>query len=231
MLLSMDAFSSSYKINVTETYKNHSGQEGLESFFIALYLPLSISPEFLYYPSKRGLQLVNQGMLDAEAGRFEMVAKSYSSLIKIDEPIRFFHSGYFCLEKESCRIGKSTVVAAQSGFQSAELFCRTNQLNCHLENNPHLLARMLEKQIAQVFFSLNSEAELVLCSFNADTIYFAPISSFSYPSYHYVHKRHVRLVPKLEASMKHLRKTGVIPPLDAPSTPPQLSCNKKVIRI
>lgn len=230
-ILTFEVFASSYKINVTETYKNHSGQQGLEAFFIRLYEPLSIKPEFVYYPSKRGLQLVDQGKLDAEAGRFEMVANQYSNLIKIDEPIRVFHSGYYCLEKIHCAINQSTIVAAASGFQSAEVFCRLMKLNCKLESNPHLLARMLETQIAQVLISLNSEAEPVLCALKKKNIYVANIPDFTYPSFHYVHKRHAEHVPGLTQSMRYLRKLGTIPPVDVGPTYPRLSCNVRVTPI
>ena len=112
-----NAVAAPFTLNIIETYEGHSEQARLENFYTKLYAPLGIVPKLVYYPSKRGLLLVNQGILDAEAGRFELTAKHYPNLIKVNEPLAIFHSGFYCLSKENCNVSSDTNIVALSSFQ------------------------------------------------------------------------------------------------------------------
>ena len=231
MLFSTCICAEPYTINIIETYQGHTRQVVLESFFSLLYAPLGITPKVIYYPSKRGLMLVNQGVLDAEAGRFELTAKNYPNLIKVNEPISVFHSGIYCLNKEDCELSADANIVALSSFQSAQTFCDLLKLGCRLDPNSIAIARMLEKGVAQGFLSSTGESNKVLCSIKNDKLYYHNVPTLARFSYHFVNKRHTLLVPELERSMRQLKQEGLLPTSKLDSTPAHFSCGKDVIPV
>ncbi|WP_293746143.1 hypothetical protein [uncultured Paraglaciecola sp.] len=221
----------SFTINIVETYEGHTEQISIENIYTQLYAPLKIIPKLVYYPSKRGLRLVNQGVFDAEAGRFELTAKHYPNLIKVNEPLDVFHSGFYCLNKEDCNIAANTNIVILSSFQSAPAFCESSKLRCRFESKPIAIVRMLEKGIAQAFLSSTIESNKVLCALQTDKLYFHNEPTLARLSYHFVNKRHVLLVPKLEHSMRQLKQKGLLPNTKVDSTPRHASCGKDVIAV
>lgn len=219
------ALAAPYTINVSESYRDHAA---LERLFTILYAPLTIQPKFVYYPSKRGLRLVNEGRLDAEAGRFHMVAKNYINLVRVEEPINILHTGYYCIEKSRCDITPETVVVVDSSFQSATLFCQNNALTCLVESNPNLIAKSLEKNIAQVFLSEVNGALTVLCMLETQQVFYKNIPKFANFSYHYVHKKHAGIVSALEQSMRQMKESGQISTGALASRLAQNACGKTI---
>lgn len=220
-----------FTINIVETYQGHTEQKSLENIYTKLYAPLGIIPELVYYPSKRGLRLVNQGILDAEAGRFELTAKHYPNLIKVNEPLDVFHSGFYCLNKENCNISPDTNIVALSSFQSAQTFCQSIQLKCSFETETIAIVRMLEKGIAQGFLSSSIESNKVVCAIKGNKLYFHNKPTLTRLSYHFVNKRHALLIPELERSMKQLKRQGILPNPKLDREPRHPACGKQIIAV
>jgi hypothetical protein len=220
-----------FTINIIETYQGHTEQAALENVFIELYASLGITPQLVYYPSKRGLLLVNKGVLDAEAGRFEITAKNYPNLVKVDEPLDVFYSGFYCLSKENCKLSDGTNIVVLSSFQSAQIFCKSMKLRCRFESKAITIARMLEKDIAQGFLSSTSESNKVLCAINKDKLYYRNEPALARFSYHFVNKRHALLVPKLENSIRQLKRKGLLQLSKLEGTPAHSACGKEIIDV
>jgi hypothetical protein len=220
-----------FVINVVESYQGHIEQKALEISFTALYAPLGIVPKFVYYPSKRGLLLVNKGMIDAEAARFELASKDYPNLIKVDEPISFIHSGIYCLNSEMCQLSKIGNLVALASFQSAKKYCSSQNLTCSLEPNPTVIAKLLEKGVVMGFLSASVESNKVLCALKQDKLYYHNLADFARASYHFVNKRHVALVSKLEQTIRDLKRKNLVPRSDFDGKPRHLACGKKVIAV
>jgi hypothetical protein len=220
-----------FTINAIETYDGHSEQASMERLYFEMYAPLNIIPKLVYYPSKRGLKLVNSGILDAEAGRFEITAKNYPNLIKVNEPLDVFHTGYYCLKKEDCTMSDNTNIAVLSSFQSANLICESMKLRCLFESKPVAIVRMLEKNIAQVFLSSSIESNKVLCAIKSNKLYFRNEPTLASFSYHFVNKRHILLVPKLEHSMRQLKLKGLLPINKMSNAPRHAACGKDIIAV
>jgi hypothetical protein len=77
IVFSLRANSQEFIIDVSEAFNIKSDKQQIETLLSDLYLPLGIKPYFVYYPSLRGLNLVNKGSIDAEAFRFDSVANLY----------------------------------------------------------------------------------------------------------------------------------------------------------
>jgi len=225
------AHANPFTINIIETYNGHTEQTLLENVFGELYKPLGIIPKLVYYPSKRGLMLVNQGTIDAEAGRFESTIQNYPNLIKVNEPLGVFHSGVYCLDKKNCEIGTNANIVALSSAQSAHGFCESINLKCRSESKPITIARLMEKGVAHGYLSTTTEANKVLCAINSDKIYYKNVSSLARFSYHFVNKRHALLIPKLEQSMRQLKQKGILSTFILGSTPKHWACGKEIIAV
>ena len=95
----------------------------LSNSLTQVYGDAGITPRFIYYPSQRGLAMVNDGTLDAEAGRLESVAKNYPNLVKVEVPLVIsLYWLFFCLEPSECHMQGAKNVAWPAGFEGAQHF-------------------------------------------------------------------------------------------------------------
>lgn len=220
-----------FTINIVETTQGHTEQAILENILMELYATIDIIPQLVYYPSKRGLLLVDQGVLDAEAARYELAAQNYPNLIKVDVPLNLFHSGFYCLRKKDCELSANTNIVALSSFQSAPSFCGSMKLTCSFESNPITIIRMLEKGIAQGFLSSTFESNKVICQMKGDKLYYQNQPTLARFSYHFVNKNHALLVPKLEHSLRQIKQTGLLTAAELYDMPTHVTCGKQIIVI
>ena len=113
-----------YVIAVNEAYSFNRGANNVRVLFNQIYAPLGIKPVVEFYPTLRGLKLVNEGQLDAESGRTADVGKQYANLIKVSYPIMLHKNGYFCLTVEACETSETTRYAVVSGFEAGKKYCK-----------------------------------------------------------------------------------------------------------
>lgn len=95
-----------------------------------MYAPLGIDPQVRFYPSKRGLQMSNQGTVDAEAGRVPLIAKRYADLLTVPTPMIEHQVAYFCLTEKNCQKDPQFRYAIITGFQAGRGYCNENGLVC-----------------------------------------------------------------------------------------------------
>ncbi|WP_261594677.1 hypothetical protein [Pseudoalteromonas holothuriae] len=75
---------------MSESVAYQMGKDTVLKSLRAIYHPLSINPTLIYLPTKRGLQLLNNGEIDADAGRIDKAMAGYTNLIKVPYPLSKF---------------------------------------------------------------------------------------------------------------------------------------------
>jgi polar amino acid transport system substrate-binding protein len=206
----VEAAQDKYVIAVNEAYYFNLGASNVRALFNKIYAPLGIKPQIEFYPSLRGLKLVNEGLLDAEAGRSLNVGKQYTNLIKVSYPIMQHHNGFFCLTIEACKTSATTRYAVVTGFEAGKKYCENNNLNCLTEQSHGLLAKALEFGAIDVLIASLNTATKALCKMKTKTVYYKDSMALNVTSYHLIHNKHQDLEPALAASIQNLAKSGEI---------------------
>jgi polar amino acid transport system substrate-binding protein len=211
LLSSASAFANkAYVIAVNEAYSFNQGAEKIQTLFNEIYAPLGIKPVIEFYPSLRGLRLVDEGRLDAEAGRTAKIGGRYANLIQVSSPVMIHHNGYFCLQPESCSALGDKTFALVSGLEAGKGFCAENKLDCLFDQSPGVLARALEYGTIEALIGSFNTATKTLCKLGSRTIYYKDIDALTITSYHFIHKKHQDLEPALAESISSLAKNGEI---------------------
>lgn len=205
IVISHFAGAKDYTINLLESVQSEQQKKSVEQFFTVLYQPLGIQPKFVYYPSTRGLKLVGQGVLDAEASRFPVVAKQYPNLMQVPESLGEFHSGLFCLSEQSCRMGKEAAIALEAGFESASQYCKKNQLDCRKETQVSNITKLVDEKWVDAALLQTMFATQVVCSSKHTEFHVKLFPELRSSSYHYVHISHKSLVMALAKSVKEIK--------------------------
>lgn len=220
-----------YIIAVNEAYSFNSGAKSVRALFSQVYAPLGIKPVVEFYPSLRGLRLVNAGQLDAESGRTAEVSKQYSNLIKVSYPIMHHKNGYFCLTIKACEISQTTRYALVSGFEAGKKYCKDKKLNCLTDQSYGLLAKALDSGAIDVLIASLNTATKALCAMKNKVVYYRNSAALSVTSYHLIHKKHQDLEPALSASIQNLAKSGEITRLLHDASVVNSACLVEVIEL
>ena len=231
MLAAYDGSAEDYVINVSEIYSEGTRKIQIESFFTRLYQPLGIHPKFVYYPSKRGLVLVDNGTLDADAGRLHIVADDYTNLLPVPHPIAVVESGFYCLTPDGCDPNPEDVIATPKGFLSAPLLCESHQFKCQYESDENVIARMLDSGLIRSVLLTRLSAAQVLCKLSADTIYERVRPEFTLHSFHLVNRKHAKLIDGLADSIETIVASGATRELSAQWRDVNAICGKTLVTL
>ncbi|WP_166423937.1 hypothetical protein [Paraglaciecola sp. 20A4] len=216
-----------YMINVTEV-DGEQPQVSTTRLFKYLYANLNISPTLVSFPSKRGLNMVNNGKLDAEAFRFASVGGQYKNLIRVIEPVGVGQTGFFCVQQAACKIDEAHKIAMLVGFVRATDICTNFSLNCKYVSSAKGLAKLLEQGLVHAILATTIEGKQIICQAKQSQYFFKLEESLVRYGYHYVHRKHQSLVPMLAQNIREMRQKGM---LNFEKTLAQLTdygCNKRV---
>ena len=143
------------------------------------------------------------------ASRFQSIGSIYPNLIKVNQAVINLHVGLFCFNNKACNITENAAVVMLEGLESGASFCETKQFNCRYESDIDAIVRLLESGIAAAFLSTTLSAKQVICHSGDNAISFSELPEFKQQTFHYVNRKHIELVPKLETAIRELR--GKVP--------------------
>ncbi|CAH9065548.1 hypothetical protein PSECIP111951_03387 [Pseudoalteromonas holothuriae] len=219
-----------YTINASEALSYQLGKEKVIYAMKAIYAPVSITPQLVFLPTKRGLKQVNEGILDAEAGRVDKAVTQYENLLKIPTPITKMRLSIYCLNKQDCKTNSQAgILVIQGGIMAARL-CNKLNLNCNRVMNDVSAFKALQKGHAPALITNDRFALGTLCKSGLSQIYTKPLTQI-YSIYHYVNKKHAELIPKLTQSIDYLIESKVLPGTFRSLSDAARHCNIKVITL
>ncbi|GAC13890.1 hypothetical protein [Aliiglaciecola lipolytica] len=206
--LTFSVKSEEYTINVVEALKEDPSLQKLKDFYTEIYKSINYSPTFVFYPSKRGLKMVNEGELDAEALRLDLVGAQFEQLVQVDEPIGTLRAGYFCIKKSDCAVDDSSVLGVLATFRGAKSFCDRAKLNCQYIDTPTSMAKMMDTGLFDAIFATELEVGKILCNSSSEVFYYFEDKNFELTLYHFINVKHLKIKKRLEKAIRVASKSG-----------------------
>lgn len=175
------------------------------------YDRLQIPIEFLEFPGKRSLFEANAGYVDADLSRIKDVEKEFTSLRRVPTSIFWFEATAFSKNKDLRINGWESLRDLRVGIMRGMVYAEKGVKGLPrvtVVDKPSHLFKMLDSDRIDVaiFSDINGLAlikELKLSSIHALRPPLERIEAF-----HYVHKKHEDLVPKLDAIFQEMKTSG-----------------------
>ena len=180
--------------------------------FTEVYQRLGIDIEIKIHPAERALHLANSGEVDGDLIRVAMVSKVAPNLLRV--PTSFFQGKASAFSKNK-DIALSTWqdlkpyrVAILRGHKIAEI--KTRGLNVEIINTPEELFYFLDRERADIVIFPYIIAPAYLKKLKLNNIHALVPPLEEVPLYHFLHKKHANLVPKVDHIIQQLLKEGFI---------------------
>jgi len=164
------------------------------------------------YPAKRALKISNAGQVDGELFRIANLNRKWKNLFVVPTPIAYLEGKVYSKKVDFKISGWDSLKPYRIGIKSGIL---------HALRGTEGMKRQIVDTNAQLFQILKKDRVdiIVLAYFNAikelNKIDFPDIkllkpSIFLHPVYHYLHKKHQDLIPKLDKVIQEMTKEGLI---------------------
>jgi len=178
----------------------------------AAYDKLNVSVRFEEYPLLRSLALADAGTIDGDTMRIAETSERYHNLIRIDVPINHLEITTYarapCPEIKDWSELRGRRVAHERGVLAIER--RLAGMETIAAANKPELFRLLDRGMADIVVGTGLETDVVLRRLNDNRLCRVNGTLERVPLYHYLHKRHAALAPRLEAQLQGMQKRGEI---------------------
>ena len=176
------------------------------------YENIGVDIDTVELPAKRSLVMADAGVFDGEVQRIGNINRQYPNLIEVPEPILYLESSVF-VKNPRIRIEKwdelsSYLIGIPRGIM-------------YLNNQTAGMNRVLVKNLDQLFYLLDvGRIDVVIISTNYGRTFLENHKHMNIkmleppilrtPLFHYLHRKHRTLVPRIAESIRQMRKHGVI---------------------
>ncbi|XOV78135.1 MAG: hypothetical protein ACFHVJ_14450 [Aestuariibacter sp.] len=201
-----------YVINVAESIQSEWRRELVEQVFTDIYGQIGITPDFVFFPSLRGLKMVDEGILSAEAWRVEEVGAQFSNLIQIKPHLLKLEIGVFCVSENACTITENSNVATVAGFIKGLSICEELQASCIVGKRQADITRLLEDNIVDAILLPLNASHNFLCDLESNMISYRILNNTEINVFHYIHKQHEELADSLSTAITNTMEKGLMDP-------------------
>lgn len=176
------------------------------------YRRLHISVEFVDVPAKRALMLSSRGVLDGEVARIAEVESEYPTLLRLSPSINYIEPSAFSKNIRLAINGWESInghnIGIVQGVGSSERGTK-GMPNVVAVANQNLLLKMLYAERIELAVTDLFSGMIRLKELGIDKV----IHPLSPPLqkiyiYHYLHERHRALIPKVEAVLQGMERSG-----------------------
>lgn len=178
---------------------------------ITAYARLKIPIEIIPMPGKRALIESSNGRLDGEVHRIIDVAKEYPSLLRVPTSINYIEPTVFSNKKnlfiDGCQSLKSYKIGRTRGVKHAEI-CTKGMGNVIVYSDSIRLIDNLILNRVDLIITAKVNGLMHLKKIGNQTIRALSPSLSHLPVYHYLHKKHVHLVPQIDKVFKNMKGSG-----------------------
>ena len=175
-----------------------------------VYSKLNIKINFIKVTGVRALLESRAGNTDGEVHRILKIGELYPSLLRVPTPINYIEPNIFSIKKYTitkCSELKDLRVGIVSGVKHAEICTRDLKKVKVLKHSLELIRALNEREVDVILTArLNGMIQIEKLGYNKVKILNPPISK-KHP-YHYVHKKHKSLIPKIDAIIKKMIISG-----------------------
>lgn len=186
------------------TFHRNFEKVATRQILIEAYKRLNIKIVFITLPAERSLWAVNNGIVDGEASRMVGLDKIYSNLQMVKIPVEFISMYVYTKDVHFTVQGWQSVKPYRIAYQRGVKVVEQNLNGLPIESLATIDQAfvMLEHNRVDVVIADAFQAANLLPKYPAIKMLTPAIDSF--PVYHYLHKKHADLVPKLETVLQQM---------------------------
>lgn len=198
------------KINVSQVRKVGKNDCAYKNLTKA-YGSIGYQLDFTILPAKRALIESNAGRTDGETARVQYLEKRYPNLVRIPVAICHMHQSLLALKSnkkiENANLKDLTLGIMNGGVFVEKEFTQYNPVRA--VSNKQLVDLLMKGRVDAISMSEPTFKKQV-GSQQASLI--IPLARFTptVPLFHYLHKKHHILIPKITAALKQLEGSGFI---------------------
>ena len=174
------------------------------------YRRLGIALEIRRNPAERALRLANSGKVAGDVQRIDNLTPKYPNLIQLRPAINYIEATAFTRDKAISVAGWQGLTAYRIGLIRGIKFAERNTqgMQTYAAKNYIGLFRMLRAKRVDVVISpsLNGGYQLAMLGVQGVLELTPPLQRFDL--FHYLHKEHADLVPKLRAIFGEMDERG-----------------------
>ena len=184
----------------------------------AAYEKLGIPVKFEILPGKRALAESSEGRADGEVHRIVEIDDEYPTLLRVPTPINYIEPSVFSKKHEfevtDCAALQGYQIGIVRGVKHSQL-CTQGMENVIAGNDLTAVMRMLNAGRIDLLITARINGLLMAKELKLDTIkpLSPPLSRFWV--YHYLHKSHKELVPRIDNVFKSMQESGELEALRA----------------
>ena len=177
----------------------------------AAYKRLGIPIQIVQMPGRRALRESSEGRIDGEVHRIFSIGNDYPSLIRVPTPINYIEPTVFSKNERFDVTGCSDLrdyrVGIVRGVRHAEA-CTQGMKHVQIVGHSNLLMQILDKGRVDIVITARINGLLQQKKLNLDSIYPLSPPLSQRLVYHYLHKKHKTLVPKIDRVFKEMQESG-----------------------
>lgn len=185
---------------------------------LVAYDQLETSIETMLLPAERALVWSNEGRLDGEVSRIDKVSETYPNLVKIPVPINRFEAVAFTKRSDIVITGWESLrpyaILIRIGSKYAEL--GTEGMNVRkLPSHEQIFRALDSSKYFDVAINTRMTGIVQIETQGLTNIKVIEPPLASYNLYHYLHKKHTTLIPKITRVLQEMERAGHIEKIKA----------------
>ncbi len=192
------------------TIKGHINGPRSQKILTEAYQRLGIEVVFKELPGQRAIQGANEGKFDGEVFRIGGLNKKFPNLIMIAEPYLLAQDSVFSKKVDFKVDGFESLrpyrIGIRRGIKAAEQ--GTMGMEIQKTNTYKQLFKLLDKERVDVIFVNTLLGLQIMEELNLQDIKVLQPPIFQANLYHYLHKKHEALVPKVEKVLQEMKADG-----------------------
>ena len=176
------------------------------------YHNLGIEIRYLPLPGERALRTSNSGEVDGEVFRIAKVDKRYPNLIPVPTSINVLQGTVFTKRHVFEVDGWKSLAPYKIGIQVGIKFVErgTKGMKRIVVDSNEQLFKMLDNDRVDIIVVAYTNGLKTLSSLKLKGIRALTPAVEEYALYHYLHKKNRDLIPKIDAQLKAMKKSGTI---------------------
>jgi len=177
----------------------------------AAYSKIGIPIEMVIMPGKRALKESSEGRADGEVHRIFKIGEVYPTLIRVPTPINYIEPSVFSKKYDfkvtGCSGLKDYSIGIVRGVKHAEL-CTEGMSNVQVLFDSTKMMELLDVERIDIAITARINGLWLTKKMNMKSVHplSPPLSRMSV--YHYLHKKHKKLVPEIDKIFAEMKENG-----------------------
>lgn len=177
------------------------------------YKKLHITANFSWYPAQRSLEMANSGQTDGEVARIAGTEDVFTNLCRVPTPLFTFKAVAFSKNKalkiQEWADLKGLRIGIIRGIRYSEI--NTKDMSPYFAEDVTHLFRLLNSGYISVAIATERAGNLELLNrFSESGITRVGSPLLQMPVYHFLHRKHERLIPQINAILLQMKSNGEI---------------------